>query len=96
MAKEFSRSFYKSKEWKKAREYIYKKYNGLCNDCNKPGEEVHHKTFLTPENMNNHYITLGENNLVLLCRDCHHKRHRKNEHTREGLSFNEYGELVEG
>lgn len=33
MAREFSRAFYKSKEWKKAREYIFKQYNGVCQDC---------------------------------------------------------------
>lgn len=94
MAREFARAFYKSKEWKKVREYIYNKHHGLCAECNKPGEEVHHKEFLTPENISNPYIALGEDNLVLLCKDCHHRKHDKREFTREGLIFNEFGELV--
>ena len=94
MAREFSSKFYKSKEWKKAREYIYNKYHGLCVECGAPGEEVHHIEWLTPNNINNADITLGENNLVLLCRNCHIAKHRKKEVTKTGLVFNELGELV--
>lgn len=94
MAREFSKKFYKSKEWKKCREYIFNKYHGICADCSKPGKEVHHKTFLTPNNIDNQEITLGEKNLVLLCHDCHHKRHNDTKVTDEGLTFNEFGELV--
>lgn len=94
MAREFAKSFYRSKSWRKTREYIFNKYYGLCADCGKPGEEVHHKEFLTPDNINDFNITLGEENLVLLCRECHHKRHNKKEYTRIGYSFNENGELI--
>lgn len=94
MAREFSKSFYKTKEWKKIREYIFNKYHGLCVECGKPGQEVHHKEFLTPDNINDFYITLGEDNLILLCKKCHHNRHHKKETTRVGLTFNENGELI--
>jgi predicted kinase len=47
----------------------------LCADCGKPGEEVHHEIYLTPENVNDPNIVYGEWNLVLLCRDCHYTRH---------------------
>ena len=39
----------------------------------KRGEEVHHIMPLTPENINNPEITLGQNNLILLSKDCHNK-----------------------
>lgn len=94
MAREFSKSFYKSTAWKKMRDYIFTKYHGLCVDCGKPGQEVHHKEFLTPENINNPYITLGEGNLILLCKDCHHRRHNKRKNTREDLKFDENGNLI--
>lgn len=94
MAREFSRSFYKSKAWKETREYIYNKYHGLCAECGEPGEEVHHIIWLSPDNISNTEITLGEDNLVLLCRDCHIAKHRKKTVTKDGLAFNEYGELV--
>lgn len=95
MAREFSKKFYKSKEWKKCREYIFNKYYGLCADCGKPGKEVHHKEFLKPENINDPNVTLREGNLILLCKECHHARHNNREVVREGLVFNDSGELVE-
>lgn len=100
MAREFSKAFYKSKEWKKARDYVFNRDNGLCQDCLKkgkltPGKEVHHKVFLTPLNINDPDITLNENNLILLCKDCHHNRHNERKSVRDGLMFNEYGELIQ-
>ena len=99
MAKEFSRAFYKSKEWKATREYIFKRDDGLCQDCLDkgrvvPGKEVHHIEFLTPTNMNDINITLGADNLRLLCKECHHKRHNNNKCIDDELMFNEYGELI--
>ena len=100
MAREFSKSFYKSKAWKKVREYIFERDKGLCQDCLEkgkltPGQEVHHIKFLTPDNINNTEITLNESNLILLCKECHHNRHNNRQAIREGLKFNEFGELIE-
>lgn len=100
MAREFSRAFYKSTAWKEVREYIYNRDKGLCQDCLDrgritPGKEVHHIKFLEPSNMDNPSITLGADNLRLLCKECHSNRHRRKDTTREGLVFNERGELVE-
>ena len=99
MAKEFSKSFYRSKAWKETREYIFNRDKGLCQDCLKkniltPGKEVHHIIPLDPNNMNDTYITLGQDNLITLCKECHHKRHNNNSCVGEGLKFNELGELV--
>lgn len=94
MAREFAKSFYKSKAWKKVREYIFNKHHGLCVECGKPGEEVHHIEWLTPSNINNFDIALGEDNLILLCRNCHISKHRKKEVTQQGLVFDESGELI--
>ena len=100
MAKDFSRSFYKSKAWKETREYIYIRDKGLCQDClNKyniltPGKEVHHITPLEPDNMDNTEITLGADNLILLCKECHHKRHKNNKCIDDGLMFDELGNLI--
>ena len=77
MARAFARKMYAGKKWQKCREYIFNKYHGLCQDCGKPGEEVHHKIYLTPQNINDPDVVYGEDNLVLLCRDCHYSRHTK-------------------
>lgn len=73
--------FYKSKEWQDCRNAFYKSRGGLCEDCLRrglivPGEAVHHKTFITKDNINNPAITLNPDNLELLCRDCHANRHK--------------------
>lgn len=106
MAREFAKSFYRSKSWKQCREYIFNKYHGLCDECGAPGEEVHHIEWLKPSNINNPRITLGEANLVLLCKDCHFNIHRKSNPlsknfnkrkpiTNNGTYFDEEGNLCE-
>src|SRR5574344_1862720 len=101
MAKGFSIPFYRTQNWKKTREYIFKRDSGLCQDCLSkgkitPGKEVHHIIFLNADNIDNPNIALGEDNLILLCKECHHRRHSKKDNTRDGLMFNEFGELIEG
>ena len=41
----------------------------------KPGELVHHKKPITPENITDPNVTLSFDNLELVCRDCHAKEH---------------------
>lgn len=79
---EYAKSFYKSKAWQNCREAYAKKMGGLCEEClakgqYNPGEIVHHKVHLTPENIGCPDISLNFNNLELLCRNCHAKKHSK-------------------
>ena len=105
MAREFAKSFYRSKAWKECRDYIYHKFNGICAECGEPGEEVHHIEFLTPENITDSNITLGEDNLVLLCKNCHFLKHKdtnplakslnkRKRATTNGYYFDDSGNLV--
>lgn len=95
MAKEFAKSFYNSKIWKECRESYISKVFGQCEICGEPGYILHHKIELTPENINDPTITLNHSNLQYLCLDCHNKIHGiDTEVTREGVCFNEYGEVV--
>jgi 5-methylcytosine-specific restriction endonuclease McrA len=85
--KEFAREFYSSKAWKSCREAYKKKIGGLCEECLKRGmytpvEEIHHKIWLTPDNINDPNITLNFDNLKGLCRECHRAEHEKREPTR--------------
>lgn len=93
--REFARSFYLSKAWRNTREYIFARDMGLCVRCGKPGEIVHHKIHLTPENINNPDIALSADNLELLCRDCHALEHIAELPTAAELKFDEQGNLVE-
>lgn len=79
--KEFAEQFYKSKAWQKCRAEYVKRARGLCEVClskglYRPGEIVHHKTPLTPENIHDPAVTINWDNLLLLCRDCHAVAHK--------------------
>ena len=93
--REFARSFYLSKAWRTTRDYIFARDMGLCVRCGKPGEIVHHKIHLTPENINNPDISLSADNLELLCRDCHALEHIAELPTAAELMFDEQGNLIE-
>ena len=78
--KEYARGFYSSKAWKDCRRAYAKSKGGLCERClikgqYKPGEIVHHKVYLSPENINDPDVTLNWDNLELVCRDCHAQEH---------------------
>ena len=93
--RDFARAFYQSKAWKKTRAYIFLRDMGLCTRCGKPGEIVHHKQHLTPNNIDDPNITLNEDNLELLCRDCHAIEHEGELCTDRELTFDEDGNLIE-
>lgn len=98
MAKDFAKEFYLSKAWRATREYYFNKQHGICERChgvNGPGAIVHHKTWLTPSNIHNPAITLGEDNLELLCRVCHALEHEGQMPTDSSLMFDEEGNLIE-
>jgi len=100
MAKEFAKSLYQSTAWISTRNAYFKSKQGLCERCLKQnkivvGEIVHHKEYITPQNINNPDITLNWNNLELVCRECHKKEHDGNlQSISEGLIFNENGDIV--
>jgi 5-methylcytosine-specific restriction protein A len=95
MARDFSKKFYNSKQWIKCRESYKQSKHGICERCDMPGEEVHHKVWLTPENINDPYITLSWDNLELLCQSCHSKEHMsKYDVVRDDVMFNEKGDLI--
>ncbi|MDD3122650.1 MAG: AAA family ATPase [Candidatus Izemoplasmatales bacterium] len=111
MAREFAKSFYRTEAWIKARKFAFDRDYGLCQQCLEkgitdsdgeliPGEEVHHKIFLRPSNINDPFITLNPDNLITLCRNCHMDIHRKKKKRRNtlniksGVFFNERGDMM--
>lgn len=67
--------FYKSKAWLVARNLKINATQGMCERCGAIGEEVHHKIRLTVENVNDTSISLNQDNLEFLCKDCHNDEH---------------------
>jgi 5-methylcytosine-specific restriction endonuclease McrA len=69
--------FYKSKEWEIARLVKISAAKGFCEKCGGVGTEVHHIIHLTKENVTDPSISLSQDNLMLLCVDCHNKEHKR-------------------
>ena len=92
----WAESFYKSMAWKECRKAYMKSVGGLCERClNKglyvPGEIVHHKIHLTPENISDPDVSCSFDNLELLCRNCHGEEHGRIE---KRYRFDEDGRCV--
>ena len=95
MAREFAKAFYKSKIWQNCRNDYSKSVNHLCEECLRkglivPGEIVHHIIELTPQNIHDTSITLDWNNLELVCRDCHGKKHGN----KKRYKVDEFGRVI--
>jgi len=72
--------FYSSVAWKNCRKSYKKSVGGLCERCLSrgiytPGEIVHHKEHVTPDNVDDPNVTLSFENLELVCRGCHAEGH---------------------
>ena len=75
------RQFYGSIAWQRCRDTYASKKKYLCERCLakgivKEGTQVHHKKRLTVDNINDSKITLNEDNLELLCKECHEDEHK--------------------
>lgn len=84
--------FYKSKEWLLARTLKINATGGKCERCTAIGEEVHHKIRLTIDNVNDANISLNQDNLELLCRDCHNEEHGR--FKKKNVEFDENGNFL--
>ena len=78
--KDYAKTFYKSQAWKRTQAAYKSKMGGLCERCRAkglivPGVIVHHKCYITPENINDPSIALSFDNLELLCILCHNQEH---------------------
>ncbi|AFK87427.1 MULTISPECIES: HNH endonuclease signature motif containing protein [Thermoanaerobacterium] len=93
--KPWAEKFYKSRAWQEVRQAYFIYRHGICERCGRPGEIVHHKEYLTPLNINDPNITLSFDNLELLCLDCHNKEHSKQDSVKDGLMFDDDGNLIQ-
>lgn len=104
------KDFYHSKVWNVIRKNIWLKQNLLCNRCHKPvyvdgisewipREKrrigiVHHKIYLNNSNIYDDNISLDENNLEGLCKECHESEHHQDISKRSEYIFDEEGNLI--
>ena len=101
----FAARFYNSPAWRSTRVNYLKKVGGLCERCMKkglyvPAEIVHHKKWLTPENINDPRITLSFDNLEALCRQCHEEEHAEENslgrqmHSKKRYTVDKFGRVT--
>jgi len=95
MARDFAEAFYKSAAWLHCRDAYIEHVHGLCERCHRPGYIVHHKKYLTPENISDPDVALSFDNLEYLCLNCHNAEHGSGKHKaiRDGLRFDEFGDI---
>lgn len=108
MARDFAKAFYKSGAWLRNRKlYMQQPLDtpfgivppGMCELCYAdgklvPAKVVHHKTHLSPQNINDPEVTLSFSNFQRLCQDCHALVHRGERPIR--AKFDEYGNVIGG
>lgn len=98
--KDFASGFYKSKTWQQCRTSYLKSVGGLCERCYQkglfiPAKIVHHKTYLTPDNINDPDVSLNWDNLEAICKPCHEAEHEycgRKEQKR--YAVDEFGKII--
>ena len=90
-----SHNFYQRKVWLQVAQYIREKNNYCCQLCGKRGTYVHHIHPLTNWDYENLPAKkcYGEENLMLLCFNCHEKMHSVDKSIREGCYFDKEGNI---
>jgi len=96
MAKDWAYAFYHSTSWDQCRAGFMQSRYWLCERCGSPALIAHHKTHLTPGNINDPNVTLNWDNLEAVCQDCHNKEHFETvTATRSGFAFDVNGDLIQ-
>ena len=85
MAKDWAKKFYSSTLWENARGYALKRDRYVCRRCGAPATMVHHRVYLTEDNIKDFNFTINPANLESLCDECH-KREHDEQRTKKNLS----------
>lgn len=96
--KQWAEQFYKSVAWIQTREQYLKSVDHLCERCMQRGDYViakivHHKVYITRENITNPDVVLNWENLEALCQNCHNAEHFS-EYSEKRFSFSADGKII--
>lgn len=94
MAKEYARGFYNSPAWRRTQAAYMASRNYVCERCGGLARIVHHRRYITPQNIHDPAIALDWANLEALCIDCHNAEHMGGGVCAPGLAFDAAGNLV--
>lgn len=81
-APEQQHSFYHTAAWLSCRASYLASVGGLCERCYakgivRPARVVHHKEYISLDNITDPSVLLSFDNLEALCQDCHNAEHFK-------------------
>jgi hypothetical protein len=110
MARDFATHLYGSKKWERLRERYFRKpvymADGsvcpplMCERCFArgklvPAEICHHIIWVDETNIDDPSVTLNEDNLMRVCRDCHAEIHYPNKRRlSRSVTFGPNGEVL--
>lgn len=94
MAQDYAKGFYNSKAWRDTQAAYMASQHYVCERCGGVARIVHHRAYITPQNINDPSITLDWANLEALCMDCHNAEHLGGAACAEGLRFDSSGNIV--
>lgn len=94
--KDWAKSFYNSRAWQECRRNFLQQ-NPFCERCMSEGRwtpavHVHHKTYLTPQNIGDASVSLNFANLEALCQACHNMEHHRT--SRRRYFMDEAGNII--
>ena len=90
-----TKQFYWTKEWRKTAALFMEYKGGICERCGRLAHIIHHKKYITPENVTNPDISLNWDNLEALCFECHNREHNAGTSIAEGPCCDENGDIQE-
>ena len=76
-------AFYHTAAWLKCRDAYIASVGGLCERCAakgiiRSGDIVHHREWISDQNINDPSVLLSFDNLEYLCQSCHNLLHHSN------------------
>lgn len=101
MAQAWAMRLYQSREWRELRRAIIQERGLRCEACgwlvhNASDLTADHIRELTPETVQDADIALNQDNVQLLCADCHNRKHQRFGHTTGRGVFIVYGSPCSG
>lgn len=94
MAQDYAKGFYSSRAWKETQAAYMESQHRVCERCESVARIVHHKRYISPQNINDPNITLNWNNLEALCHSCHEFEHKGTAAHASEVRFNSNGDIV--
>ena len=92
--KAWAESFYQSTAWRQTSKDYLTSQHYVCERCGAPAKLVHHRRWLTRDNIHDVKTTLAWENLEALCQDCHNKEHHRGKRQKR-YKFDEEGNVIE-